>query len=226
MDLIKNLSFYHAKVLPHILLGSPSVGYFCQSTDCGPLALAPVVIEPLTLLKGFTYHSVHPGPMCGFITELGIVVGATNRYYFMHGLPLVASDRRSGQHGYNGGDEVMLGGLVAAFHVFENVLLSSNSGHAQRVAFDMVSIKDTVVELYDIFRSDDDPDSGQKAHIRTGKPSPPLSELQKSLDNQLPELWKGKVVLKRKEDAPPCTACGLVLMDGWWNSKDGEEEAV
>jgi len=77
----------------------------------------------------------------------------------------------------------------------------------------MVNRKDTVIELYDIFRSDDDPDSGQKGHIGNGRRSTPFSELQTLLNDRLPELWKREATSKRKEDAPPCTAWGLVLMD-------------
>jgi len=31
----------------------------------------------------------------------------------------------------------------------------------------------------------------------------------------LPVKWRGRVIFKNREDAPPCTACGLNLAEQW-----------
>jgi hypothetical protein len=75
------------KMLPVALLAIPSVEHFCQSTECGPLALRPSIHKPSGHLsiKIFTYHLRHPGRHHGLKRNFApIISGAINRYYYLY----------------------------------------------------------------------------------------------------------------------------------------------
>jgi hypothetical protein len=77
----------------------------------------------------------------------------------------------------------------------------------------------TKLEFYDYIRYVDPVDEiTLKSEGPTGRacrPATSLARIQAVLDDRLPECWKGRVILKNREEAPPCTACGLNLMEQW-----------
>jgi hypothetical protein len=212
----------NAKGIPQILLSLPSVEHLCQSVEIGPLALSAVIYKPLTPLKVFTYHVRYPSHVCICGQEVTpIVLGAINRYYFVNAFCANVDNVKVWSRSRHERD-MLIGALVQSLQLRKSIVLTPNMGESERDSLDEYSLKDTIIELYDYIRfvkpvkDDDDPFTVKRGYTaRACRPAQPLDDIQKELDRALPQRWKGKVILKHREEAPPCTACGLNLMEEW-----------
>jgi hypothetical protein len=221
-EMIDTYKLDNAKGIPQILLGLPSVEHLCQSVELGPLALSAVIYKPLTPLKVFTYHVRYPPHACVCAQEVApIIVGAINRYYFVNAFTVNDDDVKVWSR-WPAERQLLIGALIQAFELRRSVVLTPNMEESERVGLNSVPLDDTVIELYDYIRfvertvDDQDPFTVKRGYThRACRPAQPLLDMQRALDNALPQRWKGKVLLKDREEAPPCTACGLDLMEEW-----------
>jgi len=224
------------KDLPISLLEIPSVEHFCQSNEFGPLALMPNFIAPsgMSTLKVFTCHLQHPGRQAGLKSMFApVIMGSTKRYYYVYD-PIVDKDDPPRASTYLqgqsiAGEEMLItlslpfrkvGSEVVGSIKGMNIQLPSdhefsklsNESKAAQFPSDRNPIDEsTIVEIYGLCPSDLGPIPGMTVHDPAYRRIPPIEELQDMLDEQLPEIWRGKVFLKSKADAPPCTACGRLL---------------
>jgi hypothetical protein len=81
-------------------------------------------------------------------------------------------------------------------------------------------IQETIIEIYNFVRTVHYPKANRSIEIMTASqdtmaalPPRSLSFFQDLLDQALPEVWKGKVKLMDKEEAPLCPACGFDLQE-------------
>ena len=221
-EMIDCFGINNAKGIPQILLGLESVDHFCQSVEYGPLALSPMLFQPLTPLKVFTYHLRAPDHTHVLAQEATpMVVGAINRYYYAASFT-VNDDGMKVWSRWPRERQELLGVLIETFKFRKTVVLTSNMTHSGSVGIDTVSLDNTIIELYDYIRLVEGTEEDRDPFIivrgyshRACRPAQPLDDIQEELDKALPPRWKGKVLLKNREEAPPCTACGLDLMDEW-----------
>jgi hypothetical protein len=83
---------------------------------------------------------------------------------------------------------------------------------------------DTAIEIYDYIRhvrihppeiSLQFPYTNGKAMELADRPPESLEAVQAALETYVVPEWKGKVVLRNREDAPPCEACDLDPKEQW-----------
>jgi hypothetical protein len=193
--------------IPLFLANLPSVKHYCQFSPVGPLALPNQTLQIEHPPQIVTIH--HPG----LISDLGpawrpaIVLGSTNRLMC------------NGTHFYLSSD--MPGANIPAENIVrylgpleemlsENPVLGLDVNQHTTVPFNSVSIENTKIEIYDYIRHCT---FSGVADIQTADSRPTdLSQLQSILDARIGR-WKGKVLLKNREDCPPCSACGF---EGFW----------
>lgn len=208
-----------ARLLPQILIDLPSVQHYCQSDVYGPLALIPLALKCSSPPTIFTHHPRPIMPMCYCPMVMPpIVIGCINRYYF--GSPFTVIEGESLDSGSVKG---LLGPILYPLEIRENVCMVEYRKEPKPVNEEQVSFTGTRLEFYDYIRvvslADDDPFPPFWRTLgycpRACRPSQSLSFFQKELDKALPRKWKGRIVLKNREDAPPCSACGLDLMKEW-----------
>ena len=205
------------KVLPVTLLAIPTVEHFCQSTEFGPLALRPIIYRPSGHLsiKIFTFHLRHPGRNQGLKRNFApIVSGAINRYYYLHDPNIirpgadnvnVPSERTAGQ--------AMTVSLAQCFSGTDYDVVGPDMKPLVGTSIEKDPVRNTVVELYGLCPADLGLSPTEEAQTELTRTYVTREVMQDILDSNLPEIWKGKVSLKSKADAPPCTACGRKLMD-------------
>lgn len=200
------------KMLPVALLAIPSVEHFCQSTECGPLALRPSIHKPSGHLsiKVFTYHLRHPGRHHGLKRNFApIISGAINRYYYLYDPTAenvnASSERILGQ--------TMTVSLVKCFSNKGFEVVGPDMKPLKESSIEKDPVQNTVVELYGLFPADLGLTPIEAAQTESDRTYVTREVMQDLLDSNLPEIWKGKVFLKSKAEAPPCTACGRKLMD-------------
>jgi len=223
---------YQYKSLARTLINTPNVAHACQSTQFGPLSLfrgANRVKNPPAV---FTYHPKLPTPFCACTDALGpVILGAMNRHYYTC-LYAINDETNLVE---------MTGIMIDIVGSVCSTLISDAAGgvrdtadsddpgdmiHAGEDVADMDDrddLGDTMVELYDYVRVSDwtqnswtDPISTPRGHsVPACRPAQSLALFQEVLDEQLPPKWRGRFIFKNREDAPPCTACGLNLAEMW-----------
>jgi hypothetical protein len=207
--------------IPRYFLGHSTIEHICQSVDSGPLALSALIYKPATPLKVYTYHVRYPPDACVCGQEVApIIVGAINRYYFVNAFTVNESQAkiwsRSRQR-----IKFLIGAILKSL-TSRQMIVSTHTFGSYREYIHRVPLDDTVIELYDYIRfvrpirEDDNCFEIRRGYTaRACRAAQPLTRIQTELDDSLPEHWKGKVFLKDREDAPPCTACGFDLMAEW-----------
>jgi hypothetical protein len=205
--------------LPQALAGLPSVEDMCQSVVDGPFALSAAIHVPKTPVNSFTYHARYPSGVCRCNLEyIPIIKGAVNRYYFDNAHTL----NHTGARPWIDDSGILLKDLFRALNQMSPgpSVLEMNRSHSAQI--DTNILDDTVIELYDYFRfvdpveGDDHSSNIKRGHsARACRPAKPLRMFQEELNELLPDAWKDKVILKNREDAPPCAACGFDLVKEW-----------
>lgn len=198
------------KSLARTLVNLPNVAHTCQATQFGPLGLSHGANRIKNPPSIFTYHPRLASHFCKCTDALGpIILSTTNRHYYTC---LYTLENES----------------VIAAEVIDNIVGSvcstpiSDKGEDEQPASDL-ELSNTVVELYDYIRVSEstqnswsDPIPITRGHsVRACRPATSLDLFQEILDERLPAKWRGRVILKNREDAPPCTACGLNLAEQW-----------
>lgn len=208
------------KVLSHALIDLPTIKDYCQTVAYGPLALPNKIIKVKSSLQTFTYHLRGAGtfsrcPTAQQIRSPPIIIGAMNRYFCQ--LAVHASyplDRAT--------DDELVAHLEPIIAMFNRPAHTADSTTGESIDYngDINAFRGTKVEIYDYIRTVDKAklDSSGRAcldptEVVAALPPQSLSFLQGTLDEALPEQWKGKVVFKNREDAPLCPACGLSLQE-------------
>ena len=188
--------------LPHFLLGLDSVKHYCQTCTGGPFALANEFLHPINTPEIVTYHMNATSSLASLPA---IVTGSINRYIFA-----VTAHIRWGEGNgdvetpeavasilepvramlFRGDHALCIGGETIDYHPFDEA---------------EVPIQDTFVELYGYSRHVHD-----SKVVKVGVDHGPsnLKGIQDQLDLVIGD-WKGRVVMKNIEEAPPCSACGL-----------------
>jgi hypothetical protein len=208
------------KSLARFLFNLPKVAHACQATQFGPLGLSHGANRIQNPPAVFTYHPKLPSPFCPCTDALGpIILGTMNRHYYTC---LYAMEDES----------------VIMADVINNVVGSvcstpiSDTGEDLGDTADSDDLGDTMVGLYDYVRISaptpndwSDPIPTPRGHsAKACRPLFSLDLLQEVLDEHLPPKWRGRVIFMNREDAPPCTACGLNLAEIWEDHI--EEEGV
>jgi hypothetical protein len=189
--------------IPHYLVGLDSVKHYCQSSRLGPLALKHNYTRPLTSPETVTYHlpeevgeeDMHLPP---------IVIGSVNRYIFQTPRVII---------GAGNGDTIpneIVGQIVEDLDeslTDENQGLFLHSNDFQVVPLEDIPLDTTTIEVYNYCIHVDLDGHVARSTGRDFEPSN-LKGIQAALDGILDERWKGKIVLKNREDAPSCSACG------------------
>lgn len=212
--------------VPMTLLETTAPTSMCQYDNEGPLSLPGTFIQPSNQLETFTYHprrSPHAKPNSGDFSladSVPIVLGATNRLYY-ETLTVLFPDSFCDCCG----DRPLMDFLslfLGLFHPSRTQVLCLGD-IVQCSDLNDVDMGDTKVGIYNYVRLVDDPSRGQakgtgkskaKGKQADGKAigsAPPLSlaRLQGVLDRCVHPKWRGRVILKDREDAPPCDSCGL-----------------
>lgn len=216
----------HRKRLPLALLGIPTVRHYCQGVSYGPLALPKSFIQSKPALKIYTHHNRGGAPMfCACPIGMGcteacqqppIILWAINRYYCIrpyvdkYHFEFVADESNV---------ESLFGRDIGMFTRPGIVVANDDTGVPLYVIGDIPdsAYEGTTVEFYNFVRPID-VDNLQKPPKIVAKdqrmlsgiqPPQSLARYQRAIDRMLPEVWKGKVKLFNREDAPPCSACGF-----------------
>jgi hypothetical protein len=209
------------KTLPHALLDLPTVKHYCQAVAYGPLSLPNRTIKPKTRIISYTLHQRGTPMFCSCVDcfedhSPPIILGAINRYY-CDGDRLIPSSINP--HHYPQFSEY-LKPVLAMFARPDVIIADPETGTPIpfQGRINSKSHKGTTVEIYDYFRTvdigfrtlSDIHEAMSKRSPTYGSLSPQsLSFFQESLDQALPEIWRGKVKLKNREEAPSCQACGF-----------------
>jgi len=208
------------KSLARFLVNLPNVANACQATHYGPLGLSHGANRIKNPPAVFTYHPKLPSPFCPCTEALGpIILGTMNRHYYTC---LYAMEDES----------------IIEADVIDNIVRPVCSTPIRDNGEDLGDTADsddlgiTMVELYDYVRvsaptpnSWSDPIPTPRGHsVKACRLPLSLDLLQEVLDEHLPPEWRGRVIFKNREDAPPCTACGLNLAEMWEDHI--EEEGV
>jgi hypothetical protein len=189
--------------IPHHLVALKSVKHYCQSSRSGPLALKHNYTRPLTSPETVTYHlpeevgeeDMHLPP---------IVIGSVNRYIFQDPRVII---------GAGNGDTIpndIIGPIVEDLDeslTDENQGLLLHSNGFQVVPLGEIPLDTTTIEVYNYCIHVDLDGHIARSTGREFEPSN-LKGIQAALDGILNERWKGKIVLKNREDATSCSACG------------------
>jgi len=203
--------------IPQLLIDLPTVRHYCQSTQVGPLSLPSGLLSVDSPLETFTHHVVPghgPSPHVGGMPP--IVIGAINRYYFSCNHILVSMDG--------------IRPVESTQQVYGIMTLLLEMFHPRHLCTDRIEAYDpeaaavTTVEFYDFFRHvrihppelrPEFPFYGVNHMELANRPAESLQTLQDSLDAYLEEHWRGRVILKNREDAPACAACDLDPKEQW-----------
>lgn len=215
--------FYHALMensakknglesIPRLLIDVATVQHVCQSTRLGPYAFDFAVYKPSTPVAVFSYHPTISSPRCPCTVEMGPMIwGATNRYYYTS--LFVVENGPTGE--WDPVEEAQR--IHTLVHCISSVQAKNlSSAEVPRYLLDLDGTK---LEIYDYIRYVD-PVPGNRAEdntaiARASRPATSLMRIQSLLDEALPKWWKGRVLLKNREEAPPCTACGLDIEEQW-----------
>jgi hypothetical protein len=206
--------------LANALIDLPTVRHYCQSFQVGPLSLPSGLLAVKSPLETFTYHAVpghgpspHPGGMPP------VILGAVNRYYFSCNHTLVSMDGVN----FNVSAQELYGILIMIIQMFQPTYMKPR----KTVSGKHISTKDirnTTIELYDFIRHVRIhppevklafPHTNGKAMGLADRPAESLEHLQDTLDSYVDEEWRGRVVLKNREEASPCQACDLDSREQW-----------
>ena len=197
-----------------LLLGLPNVEHVCQSVRFGPYALDYSV--HFTRYSSFFYnwHPRFPDVRCLCSVDMGpVVLGATNRYYY----PCLFAIENVPANQWN--PEVEGARIARIVRCLSVVNVKDGHIHLPDAPPQKFDLGKTKLEFYDYIRYVDPvpglntEDEGR--NDRACRPATSLARIQALLDECLPECWRGRVILKDREDAPPCTACGLDVMEQW-----------
>jgi len=206
--------------LPHLLINLPNVKHVCQTNRDGPHALMEGVYRPSHPPAVFTYHCNLPYELCTCTEDLGpIVLGAINRHYYTC---VFAVDHMPFVNPWGVmQDSVRIEKIVQRLHCLVISLKDGEQSMASEADGD-VDLGSTTLELYDYVRYRATPPDGRPKlvftrgqSLRASQPAATMAPFQALLEKALPKRWKGRVVLKDREDAPPCTACGLNIKEQW-----------
>lgn len=186
----------------------------------GPHSLHPVLYVLSHPPKVFTYHCNLPSELCVCTEEVGpIVLGAINRHYYTC---TFAVDHMPFVNPW---------GIMQDQTRVENIIQRLNSP-TLTLTDDVPIVNDqldndfdfgtTTLEIYDYVRYRATPSDGRpklnpaRGHsYRACQPAATMAPFQALLDEALPKKWKARVIMKDREDAPPCTACGLNMKEQW-----------
>ena len=215
------------KMMPRLLINLPSVNHVCQTGQFGPLALVPVrsgVYKMANPPAVFNYHPTLPSVHCSCSEVIGpIFVGAINRHFYncIYAIEDIEPNM------WTVIQESRIIGEISQF--FDSPTLEYDPNDESHLA-ESDDLGDTKVELYDYFRVTLPIPGGRPKFqvprgysIRGARPATSLEHWQSLLDEALPQKWKGRVILKNREEAPPCTACGWDMKEEWRRRAESEE---
>lgn len=203
--------------IARLLVDLPNVEHVCQSVRFGPYAFDYSIHNArYKRLDIFSWHPKFPALRCACTVEMGpMILGAINRYYY----PCLFAVENVPAAEWNPSEEAAriarLVECISCVNIIDGHIHLAGSP-PQR--FDLGKTK---LEFYDYIRYVDPvpglntEDEGR--NDRASRPATSLARIQALLDECLPECWRGRVILKDREDAPPCTACGLDVMEQWEN---------
>lgn len=223
------------KIVAQALLDLPTVQHYCQSVAFGPLSLPHKVIQPLSEINTYTQHQ-RGRPLfctcadCHNNCSPPIILGAINRYHsntpnvIPYPFTSELADLMS----------TFLDPIIAMFSRQDVIIADPVTGKPVPCRSDKYAelVKQTKIEIYNHVRIYD------LAFARTmlkflhqypdmihTLPALSLSNVQSTLDAALPKRWRGRVILKDREVAPPCIACGFdfqkefkIAVEGWMSS--------
>lgn len=211
----------HNRSAAHLLLGLPSVEHFCQYYKSGPLSLSGEIIKLQHPLKTFHYHARTNSPHSLALEpepeQPPIIIGATNRYFFDKTTYAFAGSHvaTDGRHQCE-----LLHAVLDMLCPRRTRVLVSGLFYARSSTLDQVDLTGTVIEIYELVRL-----VNKTHHTETevtarsskywARPPQSLAELQSALDAHIHPAWRGKVFLRYREDAPPCSACGFDINEEW-----------
>lgn len=213
------LRCYNRK-LANALIDLPTVRHYCQSIQVGPLSLPSGILDVKSPLETFTYHAVPGhGPSPHFGGMPPVILGAVNRYYFSCNHTLVSMDGIN----YNASAQELYGLLIMVIQMFQPTYIKGRKtvGGTRITSH---QIRETTIELYDYIRHVRIqppevklafPHINGKAMGLADRPAESLKTLQDKLDSYVDDDWRGRVVLKNREDASPCRACDLDPREQW-----------
>ena len=210
------------RFLPTIMIDFPNVQHYCQADAYGPLALLPRTFKCSTPPKIYTFHPRRVIHMCSCPMVMPpIIIGSTNRYYY--GVPTTIVEGNTIKAWTSYTIETMFAPIISTLTERTSVTRIQYRQPVTPIPASPVSLDGTTLEFCDLIRVvegiDGDSNPRSPTHIghcpRACRPARSLAPLQKELDKVLPREWKGRVFLTNREEAPPCSACGLDLMDEW-----------
>jgi len=223
--LVRSPLWRELKAIPHILFNLPNLQHICQSTAYGPLALRPGTYRVANPPKVFNYHRKLSRRHCVCSGDMGpIILGSINRYFCgcLHAVRLAPLDPFGMSQ-----DIERIGTLLT--WVCSTPIDLTNLGYGPRGPKVPVGLGDTKIELYDFIRfSADVPNEPPQQRVYRDctelacRPAASLAAFQHLLTMSLPDEWRGRVILKNREEAPPCTACGLDVKEQWKHTIESE----
>lgn len=213
------LAAYSRLSLPLFFLDHPPVKHFCQFNLLGTLALPSGYIEVSPRPEVVTHH-MPPEHLTHFPQRPPpVVLGTVNRYYFPHSTLFLCLPGQD-EYALVQEDVLPLFGPLMPFFDRARPRIVSDKGSSYKIQGGGQKkgwLEGTTVELYGFVQSYTlSRQQEARYRMRTWDPTAAaakakpesLRRVQKGLEMILPE-WKGHVILKHREEAPGCTACGL-----------------
>lgn len=208
------------KAMPHFLVNLPNIQHICQMTRFGPHFLYPGICVPTYPPNIYTYHCNLPAKLCICTEEVGpIVLGSINRHYYTC---TFAVDHTPFVNPWGVmQDQTRINNIVQRL-IGSPVVVLTDEGASVGHYTDDLDIGSIPLEIYDYVRYRATPPDGRpklvwnRGHTPRGsQPAANIAPFQALLDEALPQKWKGRAIMKDREDARPCTACGLSMKEQW-----------
>lgn len=205
--------------LPYLFLDHPSVKHYCQDGLYGPLAILPALTNVTNRPKVVTFHLPSGYPEIYPRYQLPVILGTTNRYVFASRQYVLCNLDGDNEATIRYTIDQALIGILTTLEQSDDVMDKEPVGTGRRVSSRAElgeEFKNTRVEIYGAIHYmtmaavrasyGGDPDRWRKSES--------LAPFQAVLDKMVGP-WKGQVLLKRREETPPCTACDLDCQSHW-----------
>jgi hypothetical protein len=212
----------HENTIGDMLIGLPSVDFYCEASISGPLSMSNVQYKPLYPPKIATFH-LNDGNLYEWfmVNDLPMIVGATNRYICATPFEIISPG-----HIPQAGEAIIsrLLNLVdeGAIHI-QQIKSDDRSApgavrfHRQEDEPNEGYLAGTTIEIYNwavmqTHQSDIDNDEDDTHDTYDSTSRPLTAEMKDAIEAELDRYigsWRRNMSVRNMADLPLCPACGI-----------------